>query len=176
MPRRARSVFATKRRESNIHSPIRRITAVFVAVLMVAPYQVWAGGYIFAGDPPFNDLILHPQGYTGTETSLTVEVCIDPTSPAPMGGTLTDLEIPLQNNIAIWNQLQPIQGNSLLGAANNIPSGELDFESVALHEIGHCIGLSHVNAASESGLSGNDTNSLVSGYKSHRINWLELGL
>ena len=104
------------------------------------------------------DLILHPQGYTGTENALTVEVCIDPASLVPSGSVLTDMEQSVQNNIAAWNQLQPLLGNSILSTANNTASGALDFESVALHELGHCIGLAHVNAASESGLSGSDAN------------------
>jgi hypothetical protein len=68
------------------------------------------------------------------------------------------MEIPVQNNINIYNRLQPTTGNLVSGGNNNIPSGQIDFESVALHELGHCIGLAHVNAASESGLTGNNKN------------------
>ena len=74
----------------------------------------------------------------------------------PAGAALADLEIPVQNNVAIWNQLQPIVGNVLLGAANNLAAGQVDFEGVALHELGHCLGLAHVNLAGESGLTGAD--------------------
>jgi len=127
-------------------------------VCFLLPSSGQAGGYIFAGPATSVDLILHPQGYTGTQTAVTVEVCIDPASLVPDGALLADMEQAVQNNIVIWNQLQPIVGNSVRGSANNIPSGALDFESVALHELGHCIGLSHVNAASESELTGYDTN------------------
>ncbi len=130
-----------------------------VMIALLLPRPSLAGAYIFAGETNGVDLILHPQGYTGTETLLTVEVCIDPSSLVPNGSLLTDMEKAVQNNIAIWNQLQPIVGNVLDDGANNIPAGEVDFESVALHELGHCIGLAHVNAASESELPGNDTNS-----------------
>jgi len=109
-----------------------------------------AGAYIFAGEDHGVDLILHPQGYTGVETELTVEVCIDPTTLVPAGAELADLEQAVKNNIITWNQLQPVVGNVLMGGTNNIPAGFFDFESVALHELGHCIGLAHVNAASES--------------------------
>ena len=122
------------------------------AALLAAPWTsapAGAGAYIFAGEANGIDLILHPQGYTGTQTVLTVEVCINPASLVPAGHLLADFEQAVRNNVAIWNQLQPIVGNSLLGTANNIPAGELDFESVALPELGHCIGLAHVNAASE---------------------------
>lgn len=136
--------------------------SLFTSVMLISsvawPPFCLAGGYIFAGEENGVGLILHPQGYTGTGTALTVEVCIDPDSLVPAGSLLTDMEQAVQNNIIIWNQLQPIVGNSILGSANNISSSEIDFESVALHELGHCIGLSHVNAASESGLTGSDSN------------------
>jgi hypothetical protein len=106
---------------------------------------VWAGAFIFAGEGR-EDLILHPSGYTGSGGVLNVGVCIDPNS---LNAEL--LEIPVRNNISVWNDLQPIEGNLQAGE-----SGKLDAESVLLHELGHCIGLAHVNAASESGLSEND--------------------
>ena len=40
----------------------------------------------------------------------------------------------------------------MLGAGNNVPANYLDFESVALHEVGHALGLAHPNAATESRL------------------------
>lgn len=109
----------------------------------------FAGAYIFAGEANGIDLVTHPNTYTGSGGTVTVRVCIDPASP-----NATNMEIPIQNNINIFNRLQPTTGNLVSGGANNIPSGQIDLESVALHEIGHCIGLAHVNAASESGLTG----------------------
>ena len=132
------------------------LVVTVIGVLALGPS--WAGPFTFAGEANGLDLICHPQGYTGTETLLTIEVCIDPASLVPSGATLNDLVAPVQNSIATWNQLQPTLGNVLLSGANNIPAGQIDFESVALHELGHCIGLAHVNAASESGLAGNDQN------------------
>ena len=60
--------------------------------------------------------------------------------------------VSVQNSIFVWNQLEPINPNVFLNADNDIPSGTVDFESTLLHEIGHCIGLAHPNAATESGL------------------------
>jgi len=110
----------------------------------------WAGAYIFAGESNGINIITHPSGYTGTGTTLYVGVCIDTGSL-----NATDLEIPVQNNITIWNDLQPVHGNMTPGA---LASGLIDAESVLLHELGHCIGLAHVNLASESGASGSDQN------------------
>jgi len=116
---------------------------------LVVSTNSFAGAYIFAGEANGIDLVTHPNTYTGSGGTVTVRVCIDPASP-----NATNMEIPIQNNINIFNRLQPTTGNLVSGGANNIPGGQIDLESVALHEIGHCIGLAHVNAASESGLTG----------------------
>ena len=114
----------------------------------------FAGTFIFAGELNGVDLVAHPASYTGQGGTLTVRVCIVPNS-----ANAAVMEIPVQNNINIYNRLQPTTGNLVSGGNNNIPSGQVvDFESVALHELGHCIGLAHVNAASESGLTGNNQN------------------
>ncbi|MEN8803477.1 MAG: putative Ig domain-containing protein [Thiogranum sp.] len=113
----------------------------------------FAGAFIFAGELFGVDVVAHPTSYSGQGGTLTVRVCID-----PLSANAAAMEIPVQNNITIYNRLQPTTGNLVSGANNNIPSGHVDFESVALHELGHCIGLAHVNAASESGLAGNNQN------------------
>ena len=112
----------------------------------------YGGAFIFAGEVNGIDIITHPQGYTGTGGVVQVNVCIDPTS-----ANANDMALPLQNIIRTFNRQTPEIPNLSLGANNNIPlSSNYDFESVALHEVGHCIGLAHVNAATESGLSGSD--------------------
>jgi hypothetical protein len=112
-----------------------------------------AGAYIFAGEAIGVDVITHPNTYFGSGGNVTVRVCIAPTSIDS-----TKMELAVFNNINIYNQLQPTTGNLFLGGSNNIPSGQIDFESVALHEIGHCLGMDHVNASSESGQTGNNQN------------------
>lgn len=112
-----------------------------------------AGAYLFADEANGLDLVTHPNTFTTGVGTVEVRVCIDPASI-----NASDMEIPVQNNIRVYNQLQPTTGNLFLGGNNNIPGGKIDFESVALHEIGHCLGMAHVNAASESGLSGGNLN------------------
>lgn len=122
-------------------------------LLLCASDTLYAGAYIFAGETYGVDLVTHPSTYTGGEDVVTVRVCIDPSSPNAI-----DMEYSVQNNINVYNQLAPTLGNLKSGGNNNVPSGALDFESVALHELGHCLGMAHINAASESGLSGNNQN------------------
>jgi len=107
---------------------------------------LWAGAFIFAGEGNGVDVILHPTGYTGNGGVLNLGVCIEPASE-----NAQQLVIPIKNNISVWNELQPVANNVQLGVVSGI-----DAESVLLHEMGHCIGLAHVNAASESGLSQNN--------------------
>jgi hypothetical protein len=130
------------------------LAAGLLTGISVSPVPLEAGTFLFADETRLNS-IAHPPNYTGAGGGgiVTVRVCIDPSSP-----NATDMAIPVQNNINIYNRLQATTANLKSGANNNIPGSAIDFESVALHEIGHCLGLGHVNAASESGLSGANQN------------------
>lgn len=131
------------------HKPWCFTVSVAMAVL---PGTVLAGAFIFAdGNDP--DRIAHPSNYLGNGGTVQVQVCIDPASESA-----TEMQIPIQNAIATWNARQAVSPNLFFGANNDIPSGAIDFESVLIHELGHCIGLAHPNEATESGLSGDDRN------------------
>ena len=90
--------------------------------------------------------ITHPTGYTGSGGTVTVDVCIDSTS-----ANASDMVLSVQNAITTYNNLTVHRSNSVF--SGNVPFGAIDFESVMLHEMGHCIGLAHSNLASESGVA-----------------------
>lgn len=124
------------------------ILLIFMTFVWVASPR--AGVFEFAGDLRGVDVITHPTGYEGKGRELIVTIGIAPSSPH---GDM--MEIPLRNAIHTWNRLVPTVGN-VITSGNNIPNGHFDFESVAIHELGHCIGLAHPNLASESGLTGDN--------------------
>jgi hypothetical protein len=56
----------------------------------------------------------------------------------------------------------PRSPNLLFGAGNDIPVGTFDFESLTLHELGHCLSLAHPNQGVKTGVSGGNTNATQS--------------
>ena len=135
--------------------PPRSLVAISLAAVIVlaATRALESGAYIFAGDANGLDSITHPQGYTGTGGPLNISVAID-----PMSANASAMEISVQNIVNTFNGLVATTGNLVIGGGNNIPSNAFDFESIALHELGHSLGLAHPNAASESGLIDSDRN------------------
>lgn len=110
-----------------------------------APRVARAGAFIDATEQ-FPDRITHPSGYTGSGGLLTVDVCIDPTS-----ANAAQMVVPVQNLVKTYNERVMPFGTVFLNFNNGVPGGTIDFESVALHEVGHCLGLAHANLASEGG-------------------------
>lgn len=123
------------------------------AALALTCNCVQAGAFVFAGESNGIDMVAHARGYSGSGASLTVNVCIETTSNSQAA-----MEVPVRNAIAHWNQMVAGSGNLRSGADNQVGASELDWESVMMHELGHCIGLAHPNLASESGLSDPDAN------------------
>jgi hypothetical protein len=136
----------TKHPSSPAHHLGRHHLALALALCLLSPTWLHAGAFIGAseGNP---GTILHPHGYTGTGGPLTVSVCLDPASTA-----LPQMDIPMRNVITVWNALASTTNNLRIGANSELQADEVDWESTILHELGHCIGLAHPNAATESGL------------------------
>lgn len=98
------------------------------------------------------DFIMHPTGYAGSGASLTVNLCIVPGTT-----NAASMVVPVANIAARMTAQAGKTGNLSTGdGGDTVPISSWDFESVALHEVGHCLGLGHVNAATESGFSGDD--------------------
>ena len=124
--------------------------SLLVAVLMFGAGYCEAAAYLHpfqSGEPvPENDPsnITHPEGYRGDGGELVVNVCIRPTSQDQQ-----DMLVPTENAIRTWNALVPTTNNYQISGSGVVG---FDYESVLLHELGHCVGLDHVNLASESGV------------------------
>lgn len=126
-----------------------------VAGLLLLPGVAAAGAFIFTepfgSQPERPDAITHPQVYTGIGGELVdLTVCLD----RSVNSSLTaQAEPAVIKAVETFNRGRSLGANNYaLNAATDIPSG-FDFESVLLHELGHCQGLNHPNHASESGLS-----------------------
>ncbi|MEM9302591.1 MAG: Ig-like domain-containing protein [Pseudomonadota bacterium] len=113
------------------------------------PSLAAGGGFTSADFPLFGPIepnnVSHPMGYnvqSGNPANLTVNVCIVPGSTDAAA-----LRVPIENVVDTFNNMVPVPVN--IRTASSF-STAFDFESVALHEVGHCLGLNHPNAAGES--------------------------
>ncbi|MGI9232387.1 MAG: hypothetical protein ACR2RD_02045 [Woeseiaceae bacterium] len=134
-----------------------RVAVSLLGVICVAmhPSPVEAGAFLIPGLPsPDPNIVTHAPNYSGTGGEIVVTVCIDPMDP-----NAATLETPVKNVVSAINAFAPATQNLQFGASNNIPATSFDFESVMLHEVGHCLGLGHPNLASESGLPNDEQDS-----------------
>jgi hypothetical protein len=153
-------------RTERFQSHLQQIRSVGCAILAVVAGG-WhtgasAGAYVFA-NATRPDSVTHPQVYTGTggvleDLTICIDTSVNPALAAQAEGALIKV-------VATHNRFLSLAADNLaLNAATDIPSGQVDFESTLLHEMGHCIGLAHPNHATESGLaepSRNGTKSAV---------------
>jgi len=126
---------------------------LFCVTMICLPSLGNTGSFIFSSESS-PDIITHPSGYTGAGGVLDIEVCIDATA-----ADAAQMEIPVQNIVKQINKMTASTPNLFLGGDNNIPSGTVDFESLVLHELGHCTGLGHPNLGSQAGAGSNYTQS-----------------
>jgi len=130
----------------------RTVVPVLTMLLLATAWapSLYSGAFRFS-DSMGVDVVTHPRGYTGMGGILPVSIGIDPTS------THADAMVqPVLNIVDTINALVPSTGNLLSDAG--VPGDSYDFESVALHEVLHSLGLAHPNAGKESGLEGAERN------------------
>lgn len=118
--------------------------ALFALAALLAPRIADAGAFLFTNSNV--NAVAHPTGYTGTGGVANVTICIDPGQP-PTGGTAQALQA-MANVATVWNA--NVGSNNNIVPVGNVPSGQVDWESVLLHELGHCLGLAHPNLGTES--------------------------
>ncbi len=125
------------------------VSVLGMVCFAVSPTRSDAGAFLIPGLPsPDPNIVTHASNYAGTGGDITVTVCIDPADP-----NAAALVTPVKNVVSAVNAFAPDAPNLKIGNSNNVPATSFDFESVILHEVGHCLGLGHPNLANESGLS-----------------------
>jgi hypothetical protein len=129
-----------------------------------------AGAFIFADEDNGLDIITHPSGYTGSGGILDVEVCIDIDAVDAAA-----MEIPVQNIVKQINDMTASTPNMFFGTDNNIPPGLVDFESLTLHELGHCTGLAHPNLGIQPAVTGADADLTNTGDGADEVFALDAG-
>jgi uncharacterized repeat protein (TIGR01451 family) len=127
--------------------PIIAPKAALATLLLCGSASVGAGTFLQFSNRPANQVV-HPNGYTGTGGEFTVDVCLDSNAMPASGNP----EQAIRNVVAAYNRNAAVLGNL---ATNN--AGKVDFESVLLHEAGHCIGMDH-NALGPSEIGTQDFN------------------
>jgi hypothetical protein len=139
------------------------LSLLMLPLAVLIPARAYCGAFVFA-EPGFEDEVTHARVYTGTGGALAtpLTVCLD-TSLNP--ALVAQAEASVIKVVNTFNRLRSIPSNTLAFSANtDIPTGQIDFESTLLHEMGHCQGLAHPNHATESGLAdpaANGTKSIV---------------
>lgn len=132
------------------------LCSLTVFLLSLPSNSIQAFAYVFAGEANGIDMVTHPAGYIVAGVTnpgvLTVTVGIDPASVNAASMTTS-----VSNACLKFTNLISTTGN-VISDFVTIPVGAYDFESVFIHELGHSLGLAHVNAASESLLTGDDMN------------------
>ncbi len=131
----------------------RRRTTTAIAIILGICWQApaSAGAYVFANASRL-DSVTHPQVYSGTggtlaDLTICIDVSVNPALAAQAEGSVLKA-------VATHNRFVSLPADTLaFNAATDIPTGQVDFESTLLHEIGHCIGLAHPNHATESGIA-----------------------
>lgn len=117
-------------------------------VLFRAPQTAIAFNYLDSTSDPKS--VVHAGGYIGRGGEYEIDVAIEDD-----GDFSPKAAAAVQNVIKRWNALQVTTSNVQMPSKNEIPADSVDFESILLHEMGHALGLNHVNLDYELGIIDN---------------------
>jgi hypothetical protein len=105
------------------------------AVIAWLPAAAFAG--VFLDTDPGH--VTHAADYQGEGGPRVLQVCLDPTA-LPISG---DPRQATYNAIAEFNRSRGSSPNIASAAAAGLAADAVDYESLLLHELGHCVGLDH---------------------------------
>lgn len=124
-----------------------RPALLIAAIGLLIADSARGGAFMFANPTNGVSIVTHPNGYTGTGGVLTVTVCIDPAA-----ANAASMVMPTENVVRTYNARRVSSRNIRTGGNNDVPSSAYDWESLLLHEMGHCTGIAHPHLGTESGL------------------------
>lgn len=107
-----------------------------ISLLVGVTFPTSAGQFFFNGQVTF------AANYLGVGQGAPVRVCLSPSTPV---GLRDPASRGVSNAVSSWNRRRVTTANV---RPNFNPQGTIDFESVMLHELGHCSGLGHSNLGS----------------------------
>jgi Tol biopolymer transport system component len=127
----------------------RLLRTALTTALVLAGGNAGAGAFINNQVNPA--LRTHPQNYAGVGGARSpIRVCVDIQANQPMAILAEPAVLKV---IATLNRFRSLgEHNYAMHPATDMPAGQLDFESVLLHEMLHSQGLQHPNLAQESAL------------------------
>ena len=137
---------------------MKRPLLICGGLLIACAPSVWAGAFTTSsGTTRPITAITHPKNYVGTGGTVTNTVCLR-TEVLPTGVSAATAEATLIKAVRTWNRQRAVTNNLSRSFTNNdiSVSSQFDYESVLVHEMGHCLGLSHPNLATESGVASAD--------------------